>query len=392
MKLILPVAVFSSFFAMVYAHNAHAKRITNPWSNDYFDVNIKGRLHLDAATYDSDNQSLKGNADVRRARINLYGDINDEWRYVFENNFNDKYWNVEKVYLNYKPHQSQWNFRFGQQKVPSGLEHMESSNAITFIERAAVIDALARGLRGGVTTKYVADDWSFHAGVFDERWGQVSTDDEGWEMATRLTYLPLGYDHNIVHLGVSAAREFPDEDSRVRFRARPESALTNSYRSVDTGTLSNVKHNDKIGLEFMSQWNLFTLQGEYIQSHIERDAGAEDLTFDGWYAEAGYVLSGEQRLYSASKGHLSGIKPTKAHRISHGGMGAWHVAARYSALDINDGAVRGGEMNNVTLGVNWYPDLQWRVMLNQAFIDTDEFAVTPNDNPKVTSLRIQYSF
>ena len=144
-------------------------------------------------TFDSDNASLDGNADVRRARISIFGDINEEWRYVFDNSFVNRYWDVEKAFLGYKPLNSQWEFVFGQQFVPSSLEHLESGLNITFLERAPVVDALARGLRGGASAKYVADNWTFHAGIYDERWGQVSVDDEGWEVASRVTYLPLGY-------------------------------------------------------------------------------------------------------------------------------------------------------------------------------------------------------
>ena len=392
MKSRLLYSVFSFFVTVACANASYAKRATNLGTYGYADINIKGRIQLDAVTFDSDNASLDGNADVRRARISIFGDINEEWRYVFDNSFVNRYWDVEKAFLGYKPLNSQWEFVFGQQFVPSSLEHLESGLNITFLERAPVVDALARGLRGGASAKYVADNWSFHAGIYDERWGQVSVDDEGWEVASRVTYLPLGYDRNILHFGASFAREFTDEDSTARFRARPESRLTNSFRSVDTGTLSNVKYTDKIGLEFITQWDLFTLQGEVIGARVERDNGAGDVNFDGWYAELGYLLTGEQRIYQPARGHLNGIKPTKANCFSGGGIGAWQIAARYSALDVSDDAIRGGEMNNLTLGINWYPEQRWRVMLNQSFIDTDEDAVVPNDNPKVTSLRIQYVF
>ena len=43
------------------------------------------------------------------------------------------------------------------------------------------------------------------------------------------------------------------------------------------------------------------------------------------------------------------------------GWGAFQVAARYSRLDLNSGAVQGGELRDTTLGINWYlnPALRW---------------------------------
>ena len=34
--------------------------------------------------------------------------------------------------------------------------------------------------------------------------------------------------------------------------------------------------------------------------------------------------------------------------------GVWEVAARFSTVDLTDGDVRGGEVRDLTLGVNWY--------------------------------------
>ena len=53
------------------------------------------------------------------------------------------------------------------------------------------------------------------------------------------------------------------------------------------------------------------------------------------------------------------------------GLGAWEVAARYSSLDLNDGGVRGGVQNAVTLGLNWdlYPNT--RNMWNYVYNDVD---------------------
>jgi phosphate-selective porin OprO/OprP len=82
------------------------------------------------------------------------------------------------------------------------------------------------------------------------------------------------------------------------------------------------------------------------------------------------VLTGERRLYNASTAAFDG--PTVAHPFSlrDGGWGAFELAARYSDADLNfdagrlglapaADAVRGGDQQVFSIGVNWY--------LNQVF-------------------------
>ncbi|MEM1202125.1 MAG: porin, partial [Acidobacteriota bacterium] len=40
-------------------------------------------------------------------------------------------------------------------------------------------------------------------------------------------------------------------------------------------------------------------------------------------------------------------------------------------LDLNDGAISGGEEDNWTVGVNWYPNPATRLMLNYVHADVD---------------------
>ncbi|MEE8261626.1 MAG: porin, partial [Gammaproteobacteria bacterium] len=70
---------------------------------------------------------------------------------------------------------------------------------------------------------------------------------------------------------------------------------------------------------------------------------------------------------------------------------------RYSTIVLDSRDIRGGEENNVTLGVNWYVNEQMRVMVNYIFVDTDIFAndnglAQGNDSPQIVQMRFQYDF
>ena len=54
-----------------------------------------------------------------------------------------------------------------------------------------------------------------------------------------------------------------------------------------------------------------------------------------------------------------------------GGSGAWEIAFRYSSADLTDAGIAGGEEDNITVGVNWYPNPATRLMINYVMADVD---------------------
>jgi phosphate-selective porin OprO/OprP len=46
------------------------------------------------------------------------------------------------------------------------------------------------------------------------------------------------------------------------------------------------------------------------------------------------------------------------------GTGAWEVAYRYSYVDLNDTGINGGQMNQHTIGLNWYLNDNTRLQFN----------------------------
>jgi len=130
----------------------------------------------------------------------------------------------------------------------------------------------------------------------------------------------------------------------------------------DTDIKADVgKHED--GVEFSDQVDLLSLeaawingpislQGEYITANADRTDGSEDVDLDGYYVQAIYFLNGEHRNYKTSEAAFSRVKPKE--NFSYGGLGAWEIAARYSELDLNDQDITGGELRNITGGLNWY--------------------------------------
>src|SRR5690606_11707201 len=70
--------------------------------------------------------------------------------------------------------------------------------------------------------------------------------------------------------------------------------------------------------------------------------------------------------------------------------GAWELAARYSSIDLSDGSIVGGEGKTITLGSNWYPNRNVRVMLDWTrVLESDDSTRAAAAGLDVRTLRAQ---
>ncbi len=350
-----------------------------------FDINPRGRFHLDYAAHSEDNAELGDGFRVRRARIGLNGNIDDDWRYQIEYDFAEDGSAARDVYLRYTGFDA-GDLTIGHFKVPFGLEELTSSNNITLIERSLPTTTFAQSRRVGVGYSASADNWTASVMGFGQGSGSGtrSTDgDEGLGVGGRFTFNPIKTDNQLVHLGIAATWEQPEDDGieEVRFRTRPESRPT-KVRLVDTGSISDVDNITQLGLEAAWQSGPFSVQGEYIRSDVSRGNGESDVDFSGWYVSGSWVLTGESRGYRG--GVFRGVSPNLT-------SGAWELTARYSSVDLDDTpTVFGGEEQNFTLGLNWYANDRIRFMANYVNVDSERGGVS--DDPHIFLMRAQVAF
>jgi phosphate-selective porin OprO/OprP len=130
--------------------------------------------------------------------------------------------------------------------------------------------------------------------------------------------------------------------------------------------ITNVDNIGMLGLEAAGMWGPASIGGEYTQMWVDRNTpfgvrhANTDLSLNGWYVDAGWTLTGESRTYK--QGNFQYLKPAKPFSIKNGGWGAVETAIRYSGADLNDGSFKGGNIQNLTLAVNWYLNSNVRLM------------------------------
>jgi phosphate-selective porin OprO/OprP len=199
--------------------------------------------------------------------------------------------------------------------------------------------------------------------------GQTATDDEvnsGLTGTRRVNGLPVYQDEGrtLLHLGGAYSARDPN-DNNVSFSARPEARFAPNF--VATGDIPADK-NTVWGFEAAAVFGRFWSQFEWLQSEVPSD-NLGDLTFEGSYVEVGWFYTGENRFYKTTDGTFGRVTPNRLFKDGNpftkkGDCGALEFTARYSALDLNDGLVRGGAMKNYSVGMNWYLSDSSEVKLN----------------------------
>ncbi len=316
---------------------------------------------------DANNRAAVGDAqdttDFRRARMAFKGNVAENVSYMIEMDFAfpgrpsfmDVFLDIADLPIGH--------VRVGQWRQPFGMDALAGVRDLTFLERAlpfAMVPFRQIGIGAYDTALEERATWAASAYRFPtDVFGDV-TGDSGYGFATRGTALLFSDpdENQNTHVGFDYTINNPSTDT-TRIRSAPEVGFNQLDYSttffsvpffVDTGIVPTQTY-QVVGVELAQSWGPLIFQSELYYGMVDQ-IGDPSVTFPGMYAQASYVLTGEHRNYNRQAGAFGRVIPDQ--NFGANGWGAWEVAARWSYLDLTDANVLGGELNDVTLGVNWY--------------------------------------
>ena len=317
-------------------------------------LKMGGRLQNDWVWHTGDDElidvvgPLEDGTELRRVRLYMAGVVQSMTEFKLQVDFAGGKVAMKDVFVGVKGLPVLGNVKVGHIYEPFGMEEQTSDLHTTFIERSLIGVERNTGFRADSKVGPVA--WG--AGVFRDADGTALSQGDGeYNYTARVTYPPVLSDdgRRVVHLGVAGSYRNPP-DNTVRFRTRPENHLAPYY--VDTGEL-DTKKSKFLGAEAALVAGSFSLQGEYTGVNLEGD-GMSDSFHQGYYVYGTWMLTGEHRPYSHSKGTFGRVVPKNAYDRD-GGPGAWELALRFSKIDLNDSdaGILGGELQDITAGLTW---------------------------------------
>ncbi len=203
----------------------------------------------------------------------------------------------------------------------------------------------------------------------------------------------------------------------IQLYDRPELRVDPTY-FLNTGNIP--AHGGEVfGAEAAAAYQNFFVQGEYYHYVVDTLTGATpfaaatsgvtsgwtggapgpELNFNGGYVEGSYTIGG-RRLYNPATGAYTGVIPDNPLWWGSKGWGALEIAARYSTVDLQDPNLTstvlgsaysvsgstvktgygGSQQTSYGVGLNWYPNLNMKFMLDyeHVVVDNPEFYNGPN--------------
>jgi len=352
---------------------------------------LGGRIQLDYNGYDGVINSVPGEdgSDIffRRARLEVKGHYHD-WAYLMSYNLTDS-GSIDQIHTTYQGWGDMAQLTFGQQKENFGLEDTGSSKWITAIERSLPASAFDTGNNVGAKLHGANDFVTYSAGIFKQ-----DLDDENdldTAATARLVVRPMYGDDGLIHLGVGYTTrdgEFTQLGSRLGVRGGDDGTAARIRGRYTGGAVADEL--EAWNGELAASFGPFHAMAEYFDGEISGANGAPDIEADGYYVQAGYILTGESRSYKTGIGAFDKVKPS-------GPGGAWEVFARYDELDVSDNnnlppvQLIGDTGNTLTMGVNWYANELVKIAVNYVHAETDEEIGGEDDGDAIVG-RIQFAF
>ncbi len=295
---------------------------------------------------------------------------------------------IKDLYIGKRDLVGSADLQVGHFKEPLSIGQLTSDSFTTFVERA-LPDVYAPSRNNGAMLQgSLSDDaLTWAVGVFKETDdGGVNAEDGGFAGTGRISASPIYEDEGktLVHVGVGYTQR---DVSELRYRQRPEVHL--SDRLIDTGTLAA----EDVGVgnaELAGVFGPMHATAEFFTSAADGADGADDFDSSGFYVETGYFLTGESRPYRRPNGIFDRVLPQENYGAD--GLGAFEIAARYSTLDLTDGAIAGGEEDNITVAFNWYLNPNMRAGINYVTGTVDLGGALDSEDVQALLTRIEINW
>jgi phosphate-selective porin OprO/OprP len=352
-----------------------------------FEFRVKGLLQADARFFAGDEQAFKDTFLLRRVEPSFEVTLGKLAFLKLLPQFAGDTTTISDVYgeLRFDPAAT---LRIGKFKAPFGLENLQAAGALAFMERGLPTELgagrdfgvqLHGGLPGGGS---YAVAWL--NGSPDGRDAVASDTDDRKELAARLFFEPIrNFGFGIAGTtgrkagattstaGVTASTATAAFNNTLpRYRSPGQNTIF-SYRSAstpaDADTVVAAGDHTRWSPQLYFYRGPFGLLGEYAVSRQQVSlAGAPaELEHSAYQAVVSWVLTGESAGYR-------GVRPAVPYASGSAGWGAFEIALRHGAIEIDDAAfpVYANPDTAVSTarasgaGLSWYATANVRLALN----------------------------
>ena len=369
----------------------------------WFDVRIQG----DAAVYfgapdfcaaeldGKSNSSHIGNGmSLRRTRFAIKAQLDKNWYGEFDTDWTSGTPEIKDAYLAFTGVPG-LEIKAGNYKENFSIQRNTTSRYLMFMERA-MVTYLAPSRHLGISATYATKPFWVSAGVFgpelssseEQTYMEDGNKDfgynEGLSYTGKMVFRPINKQNSSLHIGAAVSYREPKLTSTDgyfvgRYSSRNSTSI-NRKKYLDTDDVKGLDHELAWTAELAGHWNQLRYEAAYIARGMYLDQTVNPLPTqwaEGWYAQASWLLFGGSQNYDSD-----GAKYTRT--TSDHDWGNLELAVRYEYADFNTGKlfsnkvsdtnIFGGSGEAYTIGLNYYPTKNVKIVLNYQYNNNDRYA------------------
>jgi phosphate-selective porin OprO/OprP len=361
-------------------------------------LRFRGTLHADSRAFSGDPVPETADSFVlRRARPTLEGTFGGIYDFRLMPDFAGGRSVIVDAYVTARFHPGA-ALTVGKFKPPVGLERLQSSADLRFIERGlptALVPNRDLGIQLG--GEFAGGAFAYQVGYFNGVTDGQSSDnlaapdvefDTKGDLAARVFFQPFinSENFNLRGLGFGIGSTWVDVDGNAAntalstYRSPGQQGIFSYRANTATGTTPNnatFANGERLRLApqlYYSRGSVGFL-GEYtqVEQDVSRVVGlatfGDTLTHSAWQAQLAWFVTGEDQAFR-------GFTPGSTFQPAKSGWGAFELVARFHELDIDDDTFTRGPdsfanpqtaVSKATaygIGVNWYPWNTVKLSLN----------------------------
>lgn len=343
-----------------------------------FEWRLIGRALFDGGGFWCDRADLGNSFQVNDLRLGTRIRFLEDWEAKIEIAYGHGKISLKDVYLNYTLSDKHY-FRLGYYFEPFGYAVIGSVN-FRFIAAAGTDKALGNKRKLGISYRYNQPHINVMAGVFSE--GDIDkakSVDQGYAMVAKLIGRPVMEEGRVVHLGI--APRFSRHEKEIGFKAGiPTDLLSSEDNSFIQAEIGNMINMWKFEAELIAIYRKWYFEGRYMMAHVNR-TGPINYTGQGGYVQGGYMILGEKHNYNPLTGYVVNPAPKSLEAL-----------VRYNRTNLTDAGIRGGKMDDITLGVNYFINKYVAAKLNYSYVIAGANAFHEKDRIHALQARVQFSF
>jgi len=381
-----------------------------------FLMNVHGYVQADARFYLNDHSTANDTFLLRRVRPIIEGTVYDRFDYRFMADFGSGNASsssagnnalLDDAYVNARLW-PQFQIQAGKFKSPVGLERLQSSAELLFIETGFATQFtpnydLVIELHNNLFNTPINYAIGVFNGAADAGSSDADTTDEGKDVAGRIfvqPFLTTGPEA-LQKLGFGVGGSVGHHAGALPNYKTPGQQTFFAY----TNGVSADGQQYRIDPQLYYYWGPFGILGEYAlsSSEVKSTSRASARRFDNiaWQVEASYFLTGDENSFRASS--RNPFQPLRPLTMGGGGWGAVELVGRMGQLSLDRGAFPNYAMpasarkaTSWGVGLNWYLNNNLRLYLDYESTKFDggskaKGSVTARDE-QVLLARIQFSF